>query len=144
MPESNDSAGHRTARYVLSGALLLLGCWMLQRFLPALSWAVVLAIATSSLYDRWLKLFSGTRRDLWAALTFTAIVGAIVVVPLIYFGFVAVRDSAALLRAFAEASQHGPPPLPAWLRQLPGAGDWVQNQWTTLIGEANGRAPAWP
>ncbi len=52
----------------------------------------------------------GPRRHLWAALTFTAIIGAIVVVPLIYFGFVAVRESAALLRTFAEASHDGPPP----------------------------------
>ncbi len=77
---------------------------MLQRFLPALSWAVVLAVATASLYDRWLKRFGGPRRQIWAALTFTAIVGAIVVVPLIYFGFVAVREFGALVRAFAEAS----------------------------------------
>ena len=80
---------------------------MLQRFLPALSWAVVLAVATASLYDAWLKRFSGPRRHLWAALTFTAVVGTIVVVPLIYFGFVAVRESAALLRAFAEGSHDG-------------------------------------
>jgi predicted PurR-regulated permease PerM len=120
------------------GALLLLGGWMLQRFLPALSWAVVLAVATASLYDQWLKRFHGHRRHLWAALSFTAIVGAIVVVPLIYFGFVAVRESAALLRTFAEAPHSGPPPLPAWLRQYPTATDWLQTQWTQLIQQTDG------
>jgi predicted PurR-regulated permease PerM len=140
LPASGQSAAHKTARYLLSAALLLLGCWMLQRFLPALAWAVVLAVATTTLYDGWLKRFSGPRRHFWAALTFTAIVGAIVVVPLLYFGFVAVRESAALMRDFAEASQHGPPPLPAWLRQLPGVGDWVQTQWVQLIGQADARA----
>ena len=83
MPGPSDSTAHKTARYVLIGALLLLGGWMLQRFLPALSWAVVLAVATASLYDYWLKRFSGPRRHLWAALSFTAVVGTIVVVPLI-------------------------------------------------------------
>ena len=65
-------------------------------------------VATASLYDQWLRRVQGRRRDLWAALSFTAIVGAIVVLPLIYFGFVAVRESAALIRAFAEASHNGP------------------------------------
>ncbi len=137
MPGLSDSTAHKTARYVLVGGLLLLGGWMLQRFLPALSWAVVLAVATASLYDHWLRRFSGSRRHLWASLTFTAIIGAIVVVPLIYFGFVAVRESAALLRAFADASHDGPPPLPGWVRHLPTVGDWIQNEWLQLIGQAH-------
>jgi predicted PurR-regulated permease PerM len=139
LPGPSDSTAHKTARYVLIGALLLLGAWMLQRFLPALSWAVVLAVATASLYDRWLRQFSGPRRALWAALSFTAIVGAIVVVPLIYFGFVAVRETASVVHAFAEASHDGPPPLPKWILQLPTIGDWVQTQWVQLIGEAGHR-----
>ncbi len=137
MPGPSDSTAHKTARYVLIGALLVLGGWMLQRFLPALSWAVVLAIATASLYDYWLKRFSGPRRHLWAALSFTAVMGTIVVVPLIYFGFVAVRESAALVRAFAESSHDGAPPLPPFLRQLPTVGDWLQTQWVQLIGQAH-------
>ena len=137
MPGPSDSPAHKTARYVLVGALLLLGGWMLQRFLPALSWAVVLAIATASFYDYWLKRFSGPRRQLWAAMSFTAVIGAIVVVPLIYFGFVAVRETAALLHAFAEASRDGPPPLPHWILQLPAVGDWIQTQWLQLIGQAH-------
>src|SRR5580698_5896626 len=139
LPVPSDSTAYKTARYVLIGALLLLGGWMLQRFLPALSWAVVLAVATASLYDRWLKHFKGPRGNLWAAVTFTAIVGAIVVLPLIYFGFVAVRETASLVRAFAEASHDGPPPLPTWIRQLPTVGDWIQSQWVQLIGEAGHR-----
>jgi predicted PurR-regulated permease PerM len=137
LPGPSDSTAHKTARYVLIGALLLLGGWMLQRFLPALCWAVVLAVATSTLYDHWLKRFSGPRRQLWAALSFTAVVGTIVVVPLIYFGFVAVRESAALVRAFAESSHDSAPPLPGWIRHLPTVGDWLQTQWVQLIDQAH-------
>ena len=138
MPGPSVSTAYKTARYILVGALLLLGGWMLQRFLPALSWAVVLAVATASLYDRWLKRFSGPRAPIWAALTFTAIVGAIVVVPLIYFGFIAVREFNALVHTFAEASHDATPPLPQWVRQLPTVGDWIQNQWALLISQADG------
>ena len=137
MPGTSDSTAYKTARYVLVGALLLLGAWMLQRFLPALSWAVVLAVATASLYDRWLKRFGGRHRQVWAAVTFTAIVGAIVVVPLVYFGFIAVREFGALVRAFAETSHEGPPPLPLWIRQLPSVGDWLQSQWQQLVAQAD-------
>lgn len=137
MPGPSDSTAHKIARYVLIGALLLLGGWMLQRFLPALSWAAVLAVATASLYDHWLKRFSGPRRDFWAALSFTVIVGAMVVVPLIYVGFIAVRETGALMRTFAEASRDGPPPLPQWIRQLPAIGEWVQNQWVQLLSQAS-------
>ncbi len=137
MPGPSDSTAHKSARYILIGALLLLGGWMLQRFLPALSWAVVLAVATASLYDTWLKRFSGPRRRVLAALTFTAVVGIIVVVPLIYFGFVAVRESAVLVRSFIESSHDGAPPLPAWLIHLPTIGDWIQAQWQQLIQQAH-------
>ncbi|MGH8294934.1 MAG: AI-2E family transporter, partial [Steroidobacteraceae bacterium] len=80
-PEKATTA-QKTARYVLIGALVLAGAWMLRHFIPALCWAVVLAIATSSVYDRWLRNFRGRRRDVWAALTFTVIIGVLLLVPL--------------------------------------------------------------
>jgi len=84
MPDSNASVAQKTARYILVGLLILLGGWMLRHFLSALCWAVVLAIATSGAYDRWLSKFEGKHRNVWAALTFTLAVGMVVLVPLIY------------------------------------------------------------
>src|SRR6185437_8908729 len=97
----NATVAQKTARYVLIGALVLVGAWMLRHFIPALCWAVVLAIATSSFYDRWLAKFRGRRRDIWAALTFTVIIGAVLLVPLIYGGIVAGREAISLIREFA-------------------------------------------
>ena len=54
MATPDVSVSQKIARYALICALMLLGGWMLQHFLPALCWAVVLAIGTSKLYDRWL------------------------------------------------------------------------------------------
>ncbi|HTY51478.1 MAG TPA: AI-2E family transporter [Steroidobacteraceae bacterium] len=131
---SSDSVAHKSARYLLVGALVLLGGWMLRGFLPALCWAVVLAIASSGLYESWLARFRGRRRELWAALTFTTILGVLVVAPLIYGGLVAVREAIGLLHGLAEQSRSGPPPLPDWLTQLPVVGDWIQSEWTTHLG----------
>jgi predicted PurR-regulated permease PerM len=138
----NATIAQKTARYVLIGALVLAGAWMLRHFIPALCWAVVLAIATSSIYDRWLAKFGGRRREVWAALTFTVIVGAVLVVPLIYGGVVAAREGIALARDLVASAGSGPPPLPSWLTQIPWLGRWVSEVWVEYLGPGTGGAGA--
>jgi len=130
----------KVARYTLIGSLVLLGAWMLQRFLPALCWAVVLAIGTSPLYDRWLARFQCKRRDIWAALTFTSIIGIVLIAPLVYGGIVAVREAISLARHFLESARNGPPQLPQWLLQLPLVGEWVRGVWIDYVGHTGERA----
>ena len=134
------SIAQKIARYTLIGLLVVLGAWMLQRFLPALCWAVVLAIGTSSLYDRWLAIFQGKRRHIWAALTFTSIVGIVVIVPLVYGGIVALREAISLARNFLESSKDGRPDLPQWLAQLPLVGPWIQSLWLDYPGHMGAAA----
>jgi predicted PurR-regulated permease PerM len=126
------SVSQKIARYALICALMLLGGWMLQHFLPALCWAVVLAIGTSKLYDRWLRNFRGKHRDIWAALSFTLIVGLVLIVPLVYGGIVAVREALSLWRALLDNSK-GPPELPDWLQHLPYIGDWLKGVWLDTL-----------
>ncbi|HEU5443463.1 MAG TPA: AI-2E family transporter [Steroidobacteraceae bacterium] len=140
MPPENVTIAQKTARYVLIGALVLAGAWMLRHFIPALCWAVVLAIATSSIYDRWLAKFRGRRRDVWAALTFTVLVGAVLVVPLVYGGIVAAREAISLVRDVAAAAGGGPPPLPSWLAQIPWLDHWVRDLWVEYLGPGAGSA----
>ena len=125
---SDVSVSQKIARYGLIVALMLLGGWMLQHFLAALCWAIVLAIGTSKLYDRWLRNFRGKHRDVWAALTFTTIVGLVLIVPLVYGGIIAVREAIALVRTLLDSSK-GPPGLPDWVQQLPWLGDWLNGIW---------------
>jgi predicted PurR-regulated permease PerM len=137
VPAANASVAQKIAQYVLIVSLALLGGWMLRHFLPALCWAVVLAIATSSLYDRWLAYFHGKRRHVWAALTFTLLVGLVLIVPLVYGGFVAVREAISLAHAFAESTKNGTPGLPQWILQLPWVGDWLNGLWNEKLGRAS-------
>jgi predicted PurR-regulated permease PerM len=132
VPTSDVSVSQKIARYALIGALMLLGGWMLQHFLPALCWAVVLAIGTSKLYDRWLAYFKGRHRDVWAALTFTTIVGLVLIVPLVYGGIIAVREAISLARTLLDSSK-GTPALPQWLQQLPWLGDWLNGIWLDKV-----------
>lgn len=140
MPPENPTIAQKTARYLLIGALVLIGAWMLRRFIPALCWAVVLAIATSSVYERWLAKFRGRRRHVGAALTFTVMVGAVLVVPLIYGGVVAAREAIAVARGLAASAGGGPPPLPSWLAQIPWLSHWVSELWVQYLGPASGGA----
>jgi predicted PurR-regulated permease PerM len=137
VPTSDVFIAQKVARYALTGALVLLGAWMLQHFLPALCWAVVLAIGTSKLYDRWLLRFRGTHRDVWAALTFTTLVGLILIAPLVYGGIAAVREALALLHHLKESQE--PPALPQWLLQVPMLGDWINGVWTELTSQLGSR-----
>jgi predicted PurR-regulated permease PerM len=134
---SAGSIAQQTARYVLIAVLVLLGGWMLRHFLPALCWAVVLAIATSSVYERWLSYFHGKRRNLCAALTFTTLVGIVLIVPLVYGGIVAVREAISLVRTYAE-SEKGAPALPEWVTQFPWLGEWIRGVWTEYLGPGKG------
>ena len=134
MATPDVSVYQKIARYALIIALMLLGGWMLQHFLPALCWAVVLAIGTSKLYDRWLRNFGGKHRDIWAALTFTLIVGLVLIGPLIYGGIIAVREAISLARTLLDSSK-GPPGLPDWVQQLPWLGDWLNGVWLDKMSE---------
>src|SRR5262249_2548190 len=129
---ADNSVSQKIARYLLISALVLLGAWMLQHFLPALCWAGVLAIGTSKLYDRWLQYFKGLHRDIWAALPFTPMLGLVLIVPLVYGGIVAVREAISLARTLLD-SKGGPPELPQWLQQLPWLGDWLNGIWLDKV-----------
>lgn len=144
MSTPDVSVAQKIARYALIGSLVLLGAWMLQHFLAALCWAVVLAIATSSAYDRWLANFHGRHRHIWAALTFTGIVGIVLIAPLVYGGVVAVREAISLVRAYLESAKGGSPELPQWLLQLPLAGEWIHGVWLDQLHHATQAAAATP
>jgi predicted PurR-regulated permease PerM len=127
------SPSQRVARYALIAFLVGLAVWMLWRFVPALCWAVVLAIATSALYDHWLARFRGRRRGVWAAATFTTLIGVVLIVPLIYAAALSVSEAVALVRSYLDAARNGPPAPPAWAAAIPWIGDWVRTAWDDLF-----------
>lgn len=132
------STSQRIARSLLIAFLAGLGVWMLRRFLPALCWAVVLAIATSSVYEGWLARFRGRRRELWAAATFTVLVGVVLIAPLVYGAAIAVSEAVSLSHAYVASAHNGPPTLPAWLARIPLLGEWMQRAWSEFFANAGG------
>jgi predicted PurR-regulated permease PerM len=109
---------------------------ILLPFAGALTYAVILATATSGLFERMAKLLNGRRR--LAALLFGLLAAAITVVPLIYLSS-AVADAVPVVQQWLSAAgSHDIPDLPDWIAGLPLVGEKVAEAWRGLQLEGLG------
>src|SRR3569832_80150 len=124
----------RIARGVLIALLVLLGLWVLLPFLPALVWALILAVAIDPLVKRAERRFARPHPDLIAA-GFTLAL-ALLVLVLIAFGVAqAAREAQDVAGWMAAARDHGLPP-PAWLAQLPWGSAEATTWWRANLSDA--------
>jgi predicted PurR-regulated permease PerM len=110
-------------------ALIIVGCFMvLQPFLTALIWAVILTVTLWPLFE---LAAARTSRAL-AALAVVVLVTVVVLAPFaILFSQIADNSErvAAWTRAMIEA---GPPDPPAWVQSLPLVGERVATYWASF------------
>jgi predicted PurR-regulated permease PerM len=139
---SGKSAGSLSPRQLgqlqlaLICALLVLGTWVIWDFLPALAWAVVVAIAIWPLLEHSrLRQWSRTA----AAAEATLLIGLVVIVPLIVLGIEVGREAVTTVKWIREAERGGIA-APEWLAQLPLVGGYVSDWWTTNLSEPLGAA----
>jgi predicted PurR-regulated permease PerM len=121
----------RIARTALIVAVVALAVWMLWRFVPALAWAAVLAIATWPL-RQWLA-----RRGMGStaiASVLTLLLAVVLVLPLIRLGVQAARDSGAMVHWVEDVRQHGLA-TPAWLSNLPYVGASAAAWWQDNLAQ---------
>ncbi len=111
----------RIARVVLAIALVGLGAWILHRFLAALAWAGVLAIALWPLYRRLAVALPEGKSRILAPLLFTLSVGLIFTVPFIYVAIEGAREVRIIVQFLGEAEHNGVP-VPEWVPQFPVVG----------------------
>jgi predicted PurR-regulated permease PerM len=126
----------RIARVVLTIALVLLGIWILHRFLPALAWAGVLAIALWPFYRRLAQLLTGRGEGTLPALLVTLLIGLIFTVPFVYVAFEGAREARIAVHFLAEA-QHNGIPVPNWVPRLPAIGGMVEEWWRDNLSDPN-------
>lgn len=107
----------RIARNVLIAALLLIGLYVAWAFVPALLWAVILAVAIDPLVKRAEAASSRPRPNLIAG-GFTLALALIVLIPVGIGIAQAIRESHDVIRWVSEARHHGVPP-PVWFANLP-------------------------
>jgi predicted PurR-regulated permease PerM len=126
----------RIARIALAVALVLLGLWILHRFLPALVWAVVLAIALWPLYHHLARAFARDRHRVLAPLLLTLLVGSVFVVPFVYIAIELARETRVVVAYLIEAERHGIP-VPEWIASLPLVGHSLEEWWRANLSDPN-------
>jgi predicted PurR-regulated permease PerM len=126
----------RIARIVLAIALVALGAWIVHRFLAALAWAGVLAIALWPLYRRLALALPGGKSRILAPLLVTLAVGLVFTVPFIYVAIEGAREVRIVVHFLGEAEHNGIP-VPEWVTQLPIAGRYAEEWWRTNLSDPN-------
>jgi predicted PurR-regulated permease PerM len=135
--ESDRAAfSQRIARVVFALALVLLGVWILHRFLPALAWAGVLAIALWPPYQRLAQALPGHGKGVLAPLLATLLVGVVFTVPFVYVVIEGAHEVRVLVHLLGEAQRNGIP-VPDWIPQLPLVGQTVAEWWRTNLSDPN-------
>jgi predicted PurR-regulated permease PerM len=124
----------RVSRVVLATALGLLGLWILHRFLPALAWATIIAIALWPLYRRAERAFPPRGHRILLPLCTTLLIGLVLIVPLAYAALEVAQESGNLVRYIGEV-RHTGLPTPDWLSGLPGIGAPLAGWWKAHLSD---------
>jgi predicted PurR-regulated permease PerM len=130
-PEPNWQMVARTALVI---AVVLLAVWMLWRFLPALAWASVLAIATWPLRER---LVGHGARPWAAAAWLTVGLTLALIVPLAVVGVQIAREAAGIVHWVKDLRETGIA-APAWVGQLPYVGSFATAWWQEHLADPEG------
>lgn len=130
------------ARLVLSLALLALGLVVLQNYLRALVWALVLGIALWPLFERTAaRVPARLRREVLPAF-FATLVLLVFLIPLVGLGIEAAREAHTVLDYGKQAEQNGIP-VPAAVGKLPPKlADPVSRWWNDNLAHS-GVAKEW-
>ena len=134
-----DARSRQVVRTVLALALVGLAAWIAADFLPALAWAIVIAITTWPLYRRFAALIPQSLRRSIAPVLFTAIVGVVLLIPLMLALHQLAQASDAAVRWIAELQKSGVP-VPAWIAQLPFTGDLLVEWWRENLSDPKAAA----
>ena len=131
---------HRVARTVLAILLLLFGLWIAAGLIPALVWAMVIAIAIDPLYvraeRRWPRGWRGS--DLLPALV-TLGIALLVIVP-VAIGIVRAAHEAHDAAFWLSSARANGVPLPDWVLQLPVGSEELARWWQYNLATPQGAA----
>ena len=116
--------GQRAVGLVATALLALAVLFTLHDFLPALVWAVVVALGLWPLFQSLALRWPRHRRGLLPALAVVATL-LVLALPLLVIGFPIFRDAHEAARWLEQARLHGVPP-PPFLQHLPGGAQLTQ------------------
>jgi predicted PurR-regulated permease PerM len=123
------------AKIILGLGLACLGIWLMQAFLPAIAWALIIAIGTWPLYTKALTRFKNHKGLVAGAFSLTVIM--VFLVPLSVFAFHISKELHAILELTTDIRQNGMA-VPTIVSKLPfGLADTVTNWWNGNLIDAD-------
>jgi predicted PurR-regulated permease PerM len=131
LPSPSFGWPQRAARAGFWLALLALGGWILRGFLPALAWAVILAMACWPLHRRACRAWPGGARLVLPALA-TLLLALLFLLPLALAAWQVGMEARSVL-AWPHATRDGAPP--EWLAGLPFLGPQAAGWWREAMAE---------
>lgn len=105
--------------------------FIVHRFIPSLTWAAVIAIATFPAYRYW-RIPFGKRQNL-AAFLFTLILACLFLLPLSWFLTVLVKELQVFINYLQQINRKGSE-APVFLGQIPLIGNELLAYWQANIG----------
>ncbi|MBE7197863.1 MAG: AI-2E family transporter [Parafilimonas terrae] len=133
-PENLPPHYQRNARLALVLLLLGLGVWTVRNFLPALIWAVIVAIAVWPLFVKARERAVRDRHNILAPALFTVGIAVVFGLPFILLGIQAAREAHDVI-AFAERITTSGIPVPDWLGHLPFGSEQVKGWWQENLAQ---------
>lgn len=115
----------RRARSLLALFFIVAGLLTLQKFIPALLWGSIFAVALWPLYERAENYFG---RSLWLPCIFTSILALIFLLPVTFVGYKIIDEIQNVL-LWLNNILHSGFPEPQWVSHLPFASDHLHKLW---------------
>ena len=128
MSQDGSTRPQLMARVALALVLAGFGLWTLHRYLPALLWAAILAIAVWPLYRRAIGRWPPGRHNLVLPGVFTLLLGLMFIVPLVIVGVQAGKEVRGIYETIDQARTDGIP-SPDWLGHLPAGSRQATGWW---------------
>ena len=125
---SGASRRQQAARFTLALLLAGLGLWTLHRYLPALIWASILAIAVWPMFQRALRRWPPGPHNVVLPAVFTGLIGLLFIVPFVLVAYQASKEVRGVYETIDQARSEGIPP-PQWLGSLPVGGAQATHWW---------------
>lgn len=116
--------------------LLLIGCFfILQPFMTALMWAMILAYSLHPMQRKFTKWFRGSRT--LAAIFVTLTITVVLAGPVVLIGLSIAEDGMVLAKTTRKWFMAAPETAPEWVAQAPVVGDDLAGYWAKFAEDRN-------
>jgi predicted PurR-regulated permease PerM len=116
----------------LTVGIIVLTLFIIHKFIPSMTWAAIIVIATYPLYQRWRNFF-GVKHNL-SALLFTVLMGLMFLLPLSWLLGILIKESQLFINFLQHINKDGGV-APDFLKNLPIIGGDIVKYWDENIGK---------